>query len=99
MATAIPLARSAPAWTNNPPDSRGNAYPDEYVAWQSTVVDVYPNTQSAISREGSNSVRGDVVSLQIGKPISLTAYRSTTITDELGHVSEARLAYTSSSYD
>lgn len=52
--------------SGDPELSRGAAYPDKSVVWASQVINVYPNTDGAISREFANSVSGDLMAVQIG---------------------------------
>ena len=33
--------------------------------WESTLIDIYPQTSGATSRELGNNIRGDLVSIQI----------------------------------
>ena len=36
------------------------------MGWASSLIDVYPSTEGAISRELRNAIRGDILSLNIG---------------------------------
>ena len=54
-----------PEWTNSPPDTEGSAT-DGLVEWTSELIDVYPSTEGAISRELRKNIQGDITLFMIG---------------------------------
>ena len=52
-----------PKWCNDPPDSGGSAT-DGHIVWESELVDIFPQTAGATSRELSKNIRGDLGALQ-----------------------------------
>lgn len=54
-----------PEWTNSPPDTEGSVT-DGLVEWSSSLVDVYPSTTGAISRELRKNIQGDITLFMVG---------------------------------
>ena len=52
-----------PKWCNDPPDSGGSAT-EGHIVWESELVDIFPQTAGATSRELSKNIRGDLGALQ-----------------------------------
>ena len=51
-------------WCNTPPQSQGSAYPGG-LRWESDLVEIYPQTAGATSRELGKMIRGDLAALNI----------------------------------